>query len=47
MKNYGYRTRVYLPCGQEQHLYLCDRSAEYRSTIYQAITDAARYKYSR
>jgi proline dehydrogenase len=47
MKNYGYRTRVYLPYGQEWHLYLCNRLAEYPPNIYQAITDAAKYKYGR
>jgi proline dehydrogenase len=44
MKDYGYRTRVYLPYGQEWHLYLCNRLAEYPPNIYQAITDAAQYK---
>jgi proline dehydrogenase len=47
MKNCGYRTRVYLPYGQEWHLYLCNRLAEYPPNIYQAITDAAKYKYGR
>jgi proline dehydrogenase len=44
MRDYGYRTRVYLPYGQEWHLYLCNRLAEYPPNIYQAITDAAKYK---
>jgi proline dehydrogenase len=47
MKDYGYRTRVYLPYGQEWHLYLCNRLAEYPPNIYQAITDAAKYKNGR
>ncbi|NJM00210.1 MAG: proline dehydrogenase [Synechococcaceae cyanobacterium SM2_3_2] len=47
MKNHGYRTRVYLPYGREWHLYLCNRLAEYPPNIYQAIIDAAKYKYSR
>ena len=45
MKDYGYRTRVYLPYGQEWHLYLCNRLAENPPNIYQAITDAVKYKY--
>jgi proline dehydrogenase len=44
MKNYGYRTRVYLPYGQEWHLYLCNRLAEHPPNVYQAIIDAAKYK---
>jgi proline dehydrogenase len=47
LKNQGYRTRVYLPYGQEWHLYLCNRLAEYPPNIYQAITDAFKNKYSR
>jgi len=47
LKNQGYRTRVYLPYGQEWHLYLCNRLAEYPPNIYQAITDAFKHKYSR
>lgn len=47
MKDYGYRTRVYLPYGREWHLYLCNRLVEYPPNVYQAITDAARYKYGR
>lgn len=47
MKKYGYRTRVYLPYGQEWHLYLCNRLAEHPPNLYQAITDAAKYKYGR
>jgi proline dehydrogenase len=46
MKNYGYRTRIYLPYGREWHLYLCNRLAEYPPNIYQAVIDAAKYKYS-
>ncbi len=45
MKEYGYRTRVYLPYGREWHLYLCNRLAEYPQNIYQAITDAVKDKY--
>jgi proline dehydrogenase len=44
MKEYGYRTRVYLPYGREWHLYLCNRLAEYLPNIYQAILDAVKYK---
>jgi len=47
MKTHGYRTRVYLPYGQEWHLYLCNRLAEYPPNIYQAIIDAAKCKYER
>jgi proline dehydrogenase len=47
MKSYGYRTRVYLPYGREWHLYLCNRLAEHPPNIYQAIADAAKYKYDR
>jgi proline dehydrogenase len=39
MKDYGYRTRIYLPYGREWHLYLCNRLAEYPPNIYQAIVD--------
>ncbi len=46
MKYYGYRTRMYLPYGREWHLYLCNRLAEYPPNIYQAIADAAKYRYS-
>ncbi|MDX2244474.1 MAG: proline dehydrogenase family protein [Leptolyngbyaceae cyanobacterium bins.302] len=46
MKEHGYQTRVYLPYGQEWHLYLCNRLAEYPANIYHAITDAAKDKYS-
>lgn len=42
----GYRTRVYLPYGQEWHLYLCNRLAEYPPNIYQAIADAVRIGYT-
>lgn len=44
MRKNGYRTRVYLPYGQEWHLYLCNRFAEHPPNIYQAITDAVKYK---
>lgn len=46
MKHYGYRTRIYLPYGREWHLYLCNRLAEHPPNIYQAIIDAAKYKYN-
>ncbi|MEL6398819.1 MAG: proline dehydrogenase family protein [Cyanobacteria bacterium J06607_6] len=39
MRDHGYRTRVYLPYGQEWHLYLCNRLAEYPPNLYQAIVD--------
>lgn len=45
MGEYGYRTRIYLPYGQEWHLYLCNRLAEYPPNIYQAIADAVKYGY--
>lgn len=45
MRNYGYRTRIYLPYGKEWHLYLCNRLAEYPPNVYQAITDAVKYSY--
>ncbi|GAQ00006.1 proline dehydrogenase family protein [Leptolyngbya sp. NIES-2104] len=45
MRNQGYRTRVYLPYGQEWHLYLCNRLAEYPPNIYQAIVDAAKLNF--
>lgn len=45
MSEYGYRTRVYLPYGQEWHLYLCNRLAEYPPNIYQAIVDVVRRGY--
>ncbi|MGG6262965.1 proline dehydrogenase family protein [Leptolyngbya sp. AN03gr2] len=44
MQQYGYQTRVYLPYGQEWHLYLCNRLAEHPANIYQAIVDAAKYQ---
>ena len=40
MHDLGYRTRVYLPYGQEWYLYLCNRLAEYPANIYHAIADA-------
>ena len=40
MRDRGYRTRVYLPYGQEWYLYLCHRLAEYPPNVYQAIIDA-------
>jgi proline dehydrogenase len=45
MSEYGYRTRVYLPYGQEWHLYLCNRLAEYPPNLYQAIVDAVKHGY--
>lgn len=47
MRGANYRTRVYLPYGQEWHLYLCNRLAEYPPNIYQAIADAVRIGYGR
>lgn len=41
MRDRGYRTRVYLPYGEEWYLYLCHRLAEYPLGIYQALADAA------
>lgn len=41
MRDLGYRTRVYLPYGEEWYLYLCHRLAEHPPNIYQAINDAA------
>ena len=40
MRDLGYRTRVYLPYGEEWHLYLCHRLAEHPPNIYRAIADA-------
>jgi proline dehydrogenase len=40
MQQRGYRTRIYLPYGQEWYLYLCHRLAEYPPNIYLAIADA-------
>jgi proline dehydrogenase len=40
LRDQGYRTRVYLPYGQEWYLYLCNRLAEYPPNVYQAIVDA-------
>ena len=45
MQQYGYRTRVYLPYGQEWHLYLSNRLAEHPPNIYQAIVDSAKHWY--
>jgi proline dehydrogenase len=45
MSEYGYRTRVYLPYGQEWHLYLCNRLAEYPLNLYQAIVDVVKHEY--
>lgn len=45
MQSDGYRTRVYLPYGQEWHLYLCNRLAEHPPNLYQAIADAVKDKY--
>lgn len=41
MRDSGYRTRVYLPYGQEWYLYLCNRLAEHPVNTYQAIIDSA------
>jgi proline dehydrogenase len=41
MNMYGYQTRIYLPYGQEWHLYLCNRLAEYPPNLYQMIIDVA------
>ena len=43
MREHGYRTRLYLPYGQEWYLYLCNRLAEYLPNVYQAISDAVKY----
>ena len=40
MQDLGYRTRVYLPYGEEWYLYLCHRLAEHPPNIYRAIADA-------
>lgn len=40
MAGRGYRTRVYVPYGQEWYLYLCHRLAEYPPNVFQAIVDA-------
>lgn len=40
MRDLGYRSRVYLPYGEEWYLYLCHRLAEYPPNIYQAVADA-------
>lgn len=45
MREHGYRTRLYLPYGQEWYLYLCNRLAEYLPNVYQSITDAVKYGY--
>ncbi|KAM3113291.1 proline dehydrogenase family protein [Phormidesmis sp. 146-33] len=45
MSELGYRTRVYLPYGQEWHLYLCNRLAEYPPNLYQAIVDITKHSY--
>jgi proline dehydrogenase len=45
MNDYGYRTRVYLPYGQEWHLYLCNRLAEYPPNLYQAIVDVVKHEH--
>ena len=45
ISEYGYRTRVYLPYGQEWHLYLCNRLAEYPPNLYQAIVDVVKHGY--
>jgi proline dehydrogenase len=45
MSEYGYRARVYLPYGQEWHLYLCNRLAEHPPNLYQAIVDVVKHGY--
>ena len=45
MGDHGYRTRVYLPYGQEWHLYLCNRLAEYPPNLYQALVDVVSLGY--
>jgi proline dehydrogenase len=45
LQTYLYRTRIYLPYGQEWHLYLCNRLAEYPSNLYQAIVDVVKLGY--
>ncbi|MFD0710825.1 proline dehydrogenase family protein [Paenibacillus sp. GCM10027626] len=39
LKDEGYRTKVYVPYGQEWHLYFFHRLAEYPPNIYRAIAD--------
>jgi proline dehydrogenase len=41
MLRQGYRSRVYIPYGQEWYRYVCHRMAEYPPNIYRALTDAA------
>jgi proline dehydrogenase len=43
MHEYGYPARVYLPYGQEWHLYMCNRLAEYPPNLYQAVIDVVKY----
>jgi proline dehydrogenase len=43
MSEYGYPARVYLPYGQEWHLYLCNRLAEYPPNLYQAVVDVVKH----
>lgn len=40
MRDRGYRTRTYLPYGEEWYLYLCHRLAEYPPNIYRAVYDS-------
>ena len=40
VRDRGYRTRVYLPYGQEWFLYLCHRMAEHPPNLFIAIADA-------
>lgn len=42
MRDLGYKTRVYLPYGQEWYLYLCHRLAEHPPNIYRALAEAVR-----
>ncbi len=40
MRDRGYRTRTYLPYGEEWYLYLCHRLAEHPPNIYRAVYDS-------
>lgn len=44
MRDLGYKTRVYLPYGQEWYLYLCHRLAEHPPNVYRAIADTVGIK---
>jgi proline dehydrogenase len=45
MRRLGYRTRVYLPYGEEWYLYLCHRIAEHPPNLYQAMANAVARAY--